>query len=634
MSNLTSIDEIKSLQKLLQVEKEHGLQQYNESLNNQSVSQRRQAGVTWYPIQVAETGYGLGDYPWAIIERDAAKGHSGRFRGGSMVEFFSNQDSDEPQTCRGSVHWVDGQRMKVTLFDNEMPDWLDDGKVGINLLFDTNSFKEMELALQRLVEAERNRAAELREILLGYKEPAFDKRHHTIELPQLNAAQNAAVNSILAAEDVALVHGPPGTGKTTTLVAAIQQLAKTTDHMLVCAPSNAAADLLTERIADAGVSVVRVGNLSRIDEAVMHRTLEHLLTTHQQYATVKQYKRQAADFRQMAGKYKRKFGAAERQQRKLLYREAREVGQEAVNIENHVIDTLLDSTKVVVCTLVGAQHRYLRHRDFRIAIVDEAAQALEPATWIPVLKAQKVVFAGDPFQLPPTILSSKAAREGLSSTLMEKGMKRLNVDTLLDTQYRMNATIMGFSNTRFYGDNLVAHQSVIDHTIDVPSGRTQALEFIDTAGCGFEETQNPETRSLFNAEEARILLTHLETCFAGVDPANAPTIGIISPYKEQVLHLREAAKEHPFTANITINTIDAFQGQEREVIYLSMVRSNDRSEIGFLSDYRRMNVAMTRAQKKLVIVGDSATLGGDKFYQQFLDYCEQAESYLSAWEFM
>lgn len=623
--------EITQLQKLLATEKEEGLRKYNEALKNQTIEQRRRNGVTWYPVAIGDTGYGLGDYPWLIAERNPDKGRAGKFRGGSMIEVFSNASSDNPKgnTCRGTVHWTDGQRMKITLFDNELPDWLDDGKIGINLLFDTNSFKEMETALVTLLEAERNRTAHLRDVLLGHKSPGFDQRHHPIELPNLNSAQNQAVNMILAAEDVAFVHGPPGTGKTTTLVEAIKQLAKTTNNLLVCAPSNAAADLLTERIAQQGISLVRVGNLSRIDDAVTHHTLEHKLTNHQQYSTVKQYKRQADEYRKMASRYKRKFGPEERQQRKLLYREAREVAQEAVQIEDHLIDTLLDQTQVVTCTLVGAQHRYLRHREFDIAIIDEAAQALEPATWIPIIKAQKVVFAGDPFQLPPTVLSQQAARDGLSQTLMEKSMQRLNADTLLNVQYRMHETIMGFSNSRFYDNRLQAHQSVAAHTI--ATERNQPLEFVDTAGCGFEEEQNPETRSLLNPEEFRILLAHLEQTATGTENLQ---IGIISPYKEQVLYMRAALKDHALEHAITINTIDAFQGQERDVIYLSMVRSNERAEIGFLADYRRMNVAMTRARKKLVVVGDSATLGNDAFYSAFLEYCETNNAYASAWEFM
>jgi len=332
----------------------------------------------------------------------------------------------------------------------------------------------------------------------------------------------------------------------------------------------------------------------------------------------------------MAGKYKRNFGHAEREQRRLLYREARDLGKEASELESALIDSMLQQAQVVCCTPVGSNSHWLKDHNFKTVIIDEAGQALEPMCWIPIRKAQKIVLAGDPLQLPPTVKSKGAEKLGLSVTMLERCINQEEQVSLLDTQYRMHETIMGFSNQWFYKGALKAHESVAQH--QVGGSENRAFEFIDTAGCGFDEEREDEKSSSANSGEAGILIQHLQAFMDSLPDGDRPSIGIISPYKAQVHCLKRMLAEAEI--KVSVNTVDAFQGQERDVIYISTVRSNDQGIIGFLSDYRRMNVALTRARKKLVVNGDSATLGGQQFYQEFLNYAEQKEAYRSAWEFM
>ena len=313
---------------------------------------------------------------------------------------------------------------------------------------------------------------------------------------------------------------------------------------------------------------------------------------------------------------------------------------EAKKLSAFIKDDILSKTQVVACTLVGSANNLLKYRQFTSVFIDEAAQALEPATWIPILKSEKVIFAGDHKQLPPTVKSHKAMKRGFASSLFEKAIENNNADTLLNTQYRMNERIMQYSNAYFYENKLFADDSVSKHKIFESD---TALEFIDTSGCGFFEQTEEETRSTFNPEEAEMLFTHLiiyinkvsENC----DENDAVSVGIIAPYKAQINLLKEKFEEQnesfkKFKHHIAINTVDSFQGQERDVIYISLTRSNDKQEIGFLSDLRRMNVAMTRARKKLVIIGDSSTISKNKFYEKLVEYATNIGSYKSAFEYM
>ncbi|MEM9982619.1 MAG: AAA domain-containing protein, partial [Bacteroidota bacterium] len=386
--------------------------------------------------------------------------------------------------------------------------------------------------------------------------------------------------------------------------------------------------LLVERLASKQIEVVRLGNPSRVSEHLLSFTLDAQVQAHQDFSRIKKLRKSAQEHQAMAAKYKRRFGPEERTQRRLLYAEARKISKEATSLEKFITDQVIEKAQVIACTLVGAAHALINALTYSTVFIDEAAQALEPACWIAISKAQRVIMAGDPFQLPPTVKSLEAAQKGLGKTLMEKLLEeKPETSTLLDLQYRMHELIMGFSNEQFYNSQLQAHESVKQTTLAlVEQSLVAPVEFIDTAGCGFEEKIDPESLSTYNTEEADLLLKHLRTLL----PHTEASVGIISPYKAQVNYLKEQLSEAE--TRISIGTIDGFQGQERAIIYISLVRSNAEGQIGFLGDIRRMNVALTRAQKKLVVIGDSATLANHPFYQAFLAYIEKIDAYRSAWE--
>lgn len=632
---MTTQEELDHLLDLLKQEKEEESRQFDELLKELSIQQRIQKGACWYPVQIESSGWSLGEHPFIVVERTKHIDKPHKFRSGQVVSIFSEKVLGDNTEEKGVIYFIKRNRMKIILYGTQLPRWILGGKIGIQLNFDERSYQEMERAVKMVKAAKNDRLAELREVLLGKTPPLFDREHHYFEIPHLNKSQNDAVQNILAAEDVAIIHGPPGTGKTTTIVAAIQQLVKRESPILVCAPSNSATDLLTEKLAQIGLNVVRIGNVSRVDESLLQHTMEGILQALPEIQEVKKMKIEAAKVRRNAEKFKRKFGAKERQDRRDNYREAKDLMYQAKMLEDYIIDKTLREADVICSTLVGAVSRHIEKMTFNTIIIDEAAQALEPATWIPICKAQKVVLAGDPFQLPPTVKSITAAKNGFSTTLLEKGVQRLENVNLLDTQYRMHNTIMGFSNQQFYDLQLKADTAVATWQLLLSDGSPSApMEFIDTAGCGFEEKVNPESQSYYNPEEYFVLRQHLDNLLVivGDQPIS---IGIISPYREQVVAIQDAIVkdfDHFPDANIEVNTIDAFQGQERDVIYISMVRSNDAGEIGFLKDTRRMNVAMTRAKKKLIIIGDSATLASFPFYSHFLDYVDAKGAYGSAWD--
>jgi len=627
-------EELNHLSELLKLEKQEDFEQFKTLIQSLSLSERKEKGLTWYPINVIKSGYTFGERAFVIVTIEKENKSSGQFRSGKTINFFTQSPGAYQPEKTGIINFVDKNKMKIVLNSKDLPEWLNKGMIGVDLMFDERTYLEMEKALKKVMEADRDRLAELRAIILGKKEPLFAPKEFSIQIPSLNDSQNEAVNNIIAAKDLAIVHGPPGTGKTTTLVQAIKQLVKTENTILVCAPSNAAVDLLTEKIAEQELTVVRIGNISRVDESIIQHTLEGKLSEHPESKNIKKVKIQAAQARRKAGKYKRNFGGAERAERRELYQEAKELAAWANQLEDRLIDQILNSAHVITCTLVGSSNRILERMKFKTVIIDEAAQALEPATWIPISRASKVILTGDPFQLPPTVKSIKASKRGFQQTMLEKCINRQTNVNLLRVQYRMHELIMGFSNQQFYHNALQADDSVKNERLlnDINS----PVVFIDTAGCGFEEKVNEEYKSRFNPDEFGILQEHLYLLKERFGENPIPKIAIISPYREQVIYMKKMIEEDERLIDlpITINTIDAFQGQERFIVYISLVRSNSKSEIGFLSDYRRMNVAMTRAKQKLIVIGDSATIGNDPFYGEFLNYCEQSGTYQSAWEYM
>ncbi len=670
---MEKIEEIQELRALLALEKKADLEFFKSVIQNKPLEQRRAEGFTWFPLTVVRTGYTYGDRAFVVVERGGDPEVPHQFRSGNVVQLFSRTgNKHEKNEKSGVLNYVNKNQMYLILSSKDLPDWLSDGNLGVDLLFDDRTYMEMERALDRVENAKGDRLAELRDILLGKKKSdnrpfysnqitetfnqaadTLNQKSNTLNqesdalnpksdiinptsnsISLLNESQNRAVFDIVNCRDVAIIHGPPGTGKTTTLVAAVKKMSETENTILVTAPSNTAADLLTERLAAQNLTVVRVGNISRVDENIVKHTLEGQLSAHPESKNIKKIKIKAAELRRIARTYKRKFGYDEMSQRDRLKKEANEMSAWANDLEKKLIEQLLDSANVIICTLVASANFVLDGRKFRTVVIDEAAQALEPAAWIPILKASRVILAGDPFQLPPTVKSQEAKRGGFDKTLLEKCLIRLPSVNFLDVQYRMNAAIMGFSNRWFYDGLLRAHPSVIDRQMPILHDE-KSVVFIDTAGCGFDEKVHPENKSRFNPEEFFVVREHLYQ-FLQLFTYEKPSVGLISPYREQVVWMKNELENDDILRgeNLTIQTIDGFQGQERDVIYISLVRSNTKSEIGFLTDYRRMNVAMTRARMKLVVVGDSGTIGNDKFYKEFLEYVEAEGTYRSAWEFM
>ena len=630
----TVTNQLKNLAKLLEVEKTEDFTQYRDKIQALSLDQKKQKGYCWYPVQLDKSGYTYGSRAFVIIHFHKYKKYKSQFRPGKIVNLFCNDANIKHSDMSGVIHYVDKHKMKIILNSTDLPLYINSGLVGVELLFDESTYREMEKALELVTFAKTDRLAEIREIILGKEEPRISTESINYSNERLNPSQNKAVNGILDSYDLTVVHGPPGTGKTTTLVAAIKALSEKEKPILVCAPSNAAVDLLTEKIAELDLNVLRVGNISRIDETIIQHTIESKISENPESARIKKVRIEAADYRRKANKYKRSFGAAEREERKQLRIQAKELSEWASQLEERLTEQIILTSDVITSTLVGSNNKMLKGFRFDTAIIDEATQALEPANWIPITKCKKVVLAGDPFQLSPTVKSFQAKKDGLGQTLIEKCILNDKNVHLLNVQYRMNKDIMEFSNQYFYEGKLSAHPTNIDHKL---FPEDQIIEFVDTAGTGFEETQDAETLSRFNKGEVDILLEHMYQLIVATPNFDRHSIGIVSPYKEQTRLIKrtieEDAKLLEFN-NIDVDTIDSFQGQERDIIYIVLVRSNVKGEIGFLSDYRRMNVAMTRARKKLIVIGDSATIGNDKFYQSFLNYVDKIGGYRTAWEYM
>jgi len=635
------MDYFRKLRELLKTERETDKQLYQELAEKASVHERRENGLTWYPVAIRDTELTRGDYLTVEVERTTHHDIVSQFRTGATAALFSNHHAREDRV-EGIVSFHSGNRMKITLRTDELPAWSRNGKLGVDLLFDDNSYEEMFSALTRAAALGEKDNAEGRlvKILTGQLSPTFNTQHKPVAVPTLNASQQAAVNNILAANELAIVHGPPGTGKTTTLVQAIRLLIQEQheQQILVVAPSNTAVDWLSEKLSMEGLNVLRIGNPARVSERLLSLTLDQQMADHPHMTTVKKMKKQAAGYLDMAHKYKRHFGRAEREQRKALFDEAHRVLKEVEQAEQYIFNDLLSRAQVITATLVGASHHTIRTPRYRTVVIDEAGQALEPGCWIPIVKAQKVVFAGDHNQLPPTIKSEEAAREGLSNTLLEKCVAwHPESVVMLEEQYRMHEAIMGYASSIFYKGKLRAHATVANRSL---FNGDEPLLFIDTAGCGYEE-KTAGTR-ISNPEEAAFLVQHLVSYVATLrthyNEEHFPTIAIISPYRQQIEVLQEAVQQQPelqaIRDKMTVNTIDSFQGQERDIVYISMTRSNPDSRIGFLSEIRRMNVAMTRAKQKLVVVGDSATLSQLPFYAHFIKYATERDGYKSAWEFM
>ncbi|MEO9485562.1 MAG: AAA domain-containing protein [Ekhidna sp.] len=625
MNSEDIVDQIQSQIALLQKEKTADYAQFQERMALTTISDREKNGITWYPIQIDKDFISAGDR--LTLELSKTKNHEQKhsFQVGAVVGIFAA--NDEKKTLNGVVSYLKEHTMRVVLNQSFLPDWLSENKLGINLLFDDSTYREINKALNMVLNAKNDRLAELRDLFYGKRKAHFDSGHG-YEIADLNSGQNRAFDKIIHARDVAFVHGPPGTGKTTTLVKCIKEIVTVERQVLVCAPSNAAIDLLVERLGNEGLSVLRLGHPARLTPDVIENSLDVKISKHPDFGRLKEMRKQSEEYRALAGKYKRNFGRQEKQQREMLYKEAKVLKRDSRTLENYIAESLVDRSQVIACTLTGSNHSLILERLFKTVFIDESSQALEAACWIPLNRVQRVIMSGDHHQLPPTIKSREAAKEGLEETLFLKGISNQEESKfMLETQYRMEVSIMNFSSTQFYNSKLKASSSVKSRSPLF----NKAVYFVDTAGAGYVEKIKKETLSTYNEDEANLLVNLIVD-----DRPVGLSIGVIAPYKAQVGILTKKIKESKEIAqyddNIDVNSVDAFQGQERDAVYISFTRSNMEGEIGFLKEYRRMNVAMTRARHRLVLVGDSATLGSDPFFNSLIEYCQKYGEYASVYE--
>jgi superfamily I DNA and/or RNA helicase len=510
----------------------------------------------------------------------------------------------------------------------------DDGAIyRIDLAGDEIATQRQRAALNRARSAERDRLAHLRRVLLGEIPPTFNPATEITPLDcSLNDTQLESVRFALSAADVAIIHGPPGTGKTTTVVEVIRQAVRRGEKVLSCAPSNMGVDNLLERLVRAGESVVRLGHPARVLPGLREHTLDLLVEDHDDTRLARKYAKEAYALFRKAGKWTR--GKPEPGAKRELRQAGRDILATARKLETQAIERVLDGASILCATTTGLDGELLGRRNFDLVVIDEACQSTEPGCWIPLLRGARVILAGDHCQLPPTVLSREAAAQGFGISLMERlvGMHGDGLTRMLTIQYRMNRVIMDFSSSEFYRSELVADASVAGHRLcDLPGVQAEPLtetpvEFIDTAGASYEEQIEPDGESRFNPQEGDLVCRKVRALLdAGVAP---PAIAVIAPYSAQVRWLRERLA----IPGLEIDSVDGFQGREKEAVVISLVRSNNEGEIGFLSDVRRTNVALTRARRKLLIIGDSATLAVDPFYQRLIGYFEAVGAYRTVWE--
>lgn len=604
--------QIKKLLRCIELEEKEQVKRY--SLDQQHTLKSLKAeGLALHPLVVTRKNFGYADYP-EISFRLNFPAETNLFKDGVAIECFFA--SEEP--VKGILISLEGRTGEFRLFAPDFPDWIEDNGMGIKLAPDQRTTTIMKKVLEQL---ENNKDLYPLFEILNNEIPPKNISPATISTSlnfknkQLNASQQTAVTAIVQNEQITIVHGPPGTGKTTTLIEAIIQLIQAGEKILVSAPSNTAVDNIAKGLIAQSVHILRVGNYSKVDSAIFLHTPEGRLANSKQQKEIKELKIRAEQFRKMALKYKRSFGKAEREQRNLLFKEVKNIRAEIKKIQAYNEEKLYTEADVILGTPIGLYDAKINHLTFNTLVIDEAGQCIEPLAWCIFPLAQKYVLAGDHLQLPPTVLSNEAARLGLNQSILEKSITAVPSVYLLNIQYRMREAIAGFSGNYFYNGLLLTAPHL--------SNNGSHIIFIDTAGSGYNEVRGSNGSSLQNEGELDIVQKLLAN--QAFDPLQT---AFISPYAGQV-----AAAKDVLPTTMRISTIDSFQGQEQHTIILSLVRSNDDGDIGFLKDYRRMNVAITRAQEQLVVIGDSATIGGDAFYNSFLSYIEKYGTYKTVWEF-
>lgn len=616
---------------LLEIEYNHEKEEFRKQTETMGVERKVRRGDAWFPISIGRSYYNSLNQMVVEVMRQPGSDIEHNFEAGRPVCFFTIKNdmgtAGAKATKGGSklqylsftatVSYAEQDRMVVALPDSgRIVDLQRQDALGVQLFFDETSYRLMFEALDRVIRARSGRLADLRDIFYT-KAPASRYTFDAMRFPWLNASQEKAVNEVLWAKDVAVVHGPPGTGKTTTLVEAIFETLRRESQVLVCAQSNMAVDWISEKLVDRGINVLRIGNPTRVNDKMLSFTYERRFEAHPDYPQLWSIRKAIRELRQQ-----RKYADSWHQKMDRLKSRATE-------LELRIRSSLFGEARVIASTLTGAANRVLEGEKYSTLFIDEAAQALEAACWIAIRKAGRVILAGDHCQLPPTVKSIMALKGGLGKTLMERIVEnKPETVTLLKMQYRMNEQIMKFSSEWFYHGMVesaptVSHRGILDY--DTP------MMWIDTAECDGKEEFVGENFGRINRAEAELTLQTLQQYLEKIGKQRileeSIDVGIISPYRAQVQLLRKELRKReffrPYRHLLTVNTVDGFQGQERDIILISLVRSNDGGDIGFLRDLRRMNVAITRARMKLIILGSSETMTSHPFYKKLYEYVGQ-----------
>lgn len=616
---------------LLEIEYNHEKEEFRKQTETMGVERKVRRGDAWFPISIGRSYYNSLNQMVVEVMRQPGSDIEHNFEAGRPVCFFTIKNDTSTagakNTKAGSklqylsftatVSYAEQDRMVVALPDSgRIVDLQRQDALGVQLFFDETSYRLMFEALDRVIRARSGRLADLRDIFYT-KAPASRYTFDAMRFPWLNASQEKAVNEVLWAKDVAVVHGPPGTGKTTTLVEAIFETLRRESQVLVCAQSNMAVDWISEKLVDRGINVLRIGNPTRVNDKMFSFTYERRFEAHPDYPQLWSIRKAIRELRQ------------QRKHADSWHQKMDRLKSRATELELRIRSSLFGEARVIASTLTGAANRVLEGEKYSTLFIDEAAQALEAACWIAIRKAGRVILAGDHCQLPPTVKSIMALKGGLGKTLMERIVEnKPEVVTLLKMQYRMNEQIMKFSSEWFYHGMVesapsVSHRGILDY--DTP------MMWIDTAECDGKEEFVGENFGRINRAEAELTLQTLQQYLEKIGKQRileeSIDVGIISPYRAQVQLLRKELRKReffrPYRHLLTVNTVDGFQGQERDIILISLVRSNDGGDIGFLRDLRRMNVAITRARMKLIILGSSETMTSHPFYKKLYEYVGQ-----------
>lgn len=638
-----SILPIQKHKELLKLEYESQKEEFQRQTERMGIKRKVNRGVCWYPVEVGRNYYNSLNQLVVEIVQTEPNDIEHHFEYDRPVSFFHVTEEGElhyfEQICR--VSYVSDNKMVVNVPDiHTLVDLQKTEQLGVQLYFDETSFRIMFNTLDEVIKAKKNRLEDLRDLFAGLSHP---QKHslYPIRFPWLNMTQEKAVNEVLCAKDVAIVHGPPGTGKTTTLVEAIYETLRRETQVIVCAQSNTAVDWISEKLVDRGIPVLRIGNPTRVNDKMLSFTYERKFESHPDYPELWSIRKTIREIR--SGN------------KKGIHQKISRLQERVSEIEIRIKHTLFDEARVVACTLIGAANKLLVGQRFSTLFIDEAAQALEAACWVAIRRAHRVILAGDHQQLPPTVKCYEAMRQGLGRTLMERIVQNQpDVVTLLKIQYRMNEAIMRFSSEWFYKGMVessaeVRNRSVLDFDtpmvwVDTSSEHIQqqyeeiqketqeeSVKDEDTEAQKdfvFQEQFVGENHGRINKQEAELTIKILEEYIKKIGRQRfideRLDVGIISPYKVQTQYLRHLVKKNeflkPLRESISINTVDGFQGQERDIILISLVRSNEEGQIGFLNDLRRMNVAMTRARMKLIIIGNAQTLSHHSFYKKLKEY--------------